>query len=268
MKHRKSHLPASLPLPPVPGHDPERIAETIKRSRLILEESIQRDEGRRISFKQFYIRQLRFIGMRVWLLHVAVLVITAVLIHQIPGASSGGRLQLLALFSTAAPLLVLIGIQALTRSIGSRMLELEMSTLYSLERLFLVRLSLLALIDIAGLGILAGMFSLEWGQELGRMLLYLFTPFTVACVGCLWLLNCSRIRDKGFACTAYILLLLALQIACTLRTENQTGLNALVYESSSTGLWVGVLLLSLLALIRELHKLLNTCRRMEFVSSL
>ncbi|WP_058303087.1 hypothetical protein [Gorillibacterium timonense] len=268
MKNRRSQLPARLPLPPAPGHDPERIAETVKHSRLILEEKLRKDQERRISFKDFYIRQLRFIGLRVWFLHAGVLLMAAALIHRMPEDSSGERLQLLALLSTAAPLLVLIGIQTLSRSFASRMVELEMSTLYSLDRLFLARLSLLALIDIVGLGVLAGLFSLEWGQDLGRMLLYLFTPFTVACVGCLWLLNSPRIRDKGFGCAAYILLLLTVQVACAYRTENQTGLNALVYESSSLGIWAVVLLLSSLALIRELRKLLNTCRQIEISSPL
>ncbi|MEO3946460.1 hypothetical protein [Gorillibacterium sp. CAU 1737] len=261
-KNLHEHL-KELPLPPVPAPDEERKRQTFETARHILQVTRKQELLQRTRFRAFFLQQLSYVGWRVWLRHGALLLAALLFAARMPADASAERWQLLALLSTVSPLLALIGMRMLARSYAFHMVELEMSTFYSIERLFLSRLCLFALTDFVGLTCLAGWFSVEWEQQLGHLLLYLFTPFTVSAAGCLWLFNQARIRDKASACSGFIAILLVFQVVSSFRLENGGGLNELLYGGTASGVWLAVLVLSILTAASQLQKLLHSFRRLE-----
>lgn len=263
MGRKRNELTKHLRLPPVPMPDETRKKETFETALVLLERARSEELSERSPILDFFVRQGRFIGWKTWLGHVALLLAAALLAVRIPPASINDNWQLLAVLSTVSPLLALIGIRMLARSYVYRMAELEMSTYYSLEQLFLSRLCLFAIADFTGLAGLAGCLSLTWGQQLGHLLLYLFTPFTVSAAGCLWLFNQSRIRDKASACSIFTMLLVAFQIASAFRSPAGDGLYELVYGAPTHGVWLSVFVLSTLMFAVQVRRMLRACRRPE-----
>ncbi|WP_151733447.1 hypothetical protein [Paenibacillus tengchongensis] len=269
MNMNRKELAKQLQAPPAPKPDETRLKQTFETAALILEQTRRGELAQRSSGWSFFLRQLHFIGWKVWLSHIALLLAALLLAVRVPPGAFADRWQLLAVLSTVSPLLALTGMRLLARSYACRMAELEMSTLYSLERLFLSRLCLFAIADVVGISGLAGCLSLAWGQQLSHLLLYLFTPFTVAAAGCLWLFNRPRIRDKGSACSFFTALLLTVQLAGAFRSPAGGGLNELLYGGGSApGAWLCVLLLSGITAFAQLHRMLRGFRRAEGAKAL
>ena len=183
--------------------------------------------------------------------------------QRLPESIASDRLQLIALLSAAAPLLVLAGLRTLAQSSACGMMELEASTYYSLDRLLLARFSLLGAVDAFGLALLAGLFSASGGQEFARMLLYLFTPFTLASSGALWLQNRSRSLDRGLSVQLYLACFAAFQAAAAVSSPEPGHLLARFYGAAAAPVWLLVLGLSLAALARQINRLLRSCRTRE-----
>lgn len=263
MKRKLDELITMLELPPVPMSDGQKQQQTFEHALLILERTRKEEMVKRSPMLNFFFRQMMYIGWKVWLCHAGLLLTALMFALQIPTDSFLGNGQVLAVISTVSPLLVLIGMRLLARSYAYRMVELEMSTYYSLEHLLLSRLCLFAITDFMGLAGLAGCLSLAWGEQLGYVLLYLFTPFTVSAAGCLWLFNQPRVRDKSSACSIFTLLLLAVQMAGVFRTP--TG-GSHLYEIQDEGTVFTVLMLilalSLIAAAVQLRRLLRTFRHL------
>lgn len=266
MKRNLDELITKLELPPVPMSDgqKQRQQQTFEHALFILERTRQEELVKRSSMLHFFFRQMSFIGSKVWVCHAALLLAALLFALQIPSDSFLVDGQMLAVISTVSPLLVLIGMRLLARSYAYRMVELEMSTYYSLEQLLLSRLCLFAITDFMSLAGLAGCLSLAWGEHLGYVLLYLFTPFTVSAAGCLWLFNQPGIRDKASACSIFTLLLLTVQIAGVFRSPSGGGY---LYEIQDQGATFAVLLLiaavSMLAVIVQFRRLLHRFRHLE-----
>lgn len=243
------------PSPPV---DRQRMKETIEGAAFIVR---QAQESRGISFRQFYFIQLRFISKKVWGLQLLIVLGIGMLVHNALQAGRwSGDVQLLMLASIAAPLLALVGVQTMTRSLSCKMLEIELSTKYSLEKLTMVRMSLLGMADIVCLVLLAAFFSVELQQEISFMLLYLLVPFNLTCLGCLVLLNRVRTINCGYSCLIYGGFLVLVQVILAFTPSLQ------LYKNSTAGVWLILLLLTTAGIAAEVRKLRATCKSIELVS--
>lgn len=263
MKRNLDERIKALQLPPVPTSDKQHKKQTFENSLLILE-SVRREEmNRRASILNFFFRQMQYIGWKVWLSHAALLLAALLLAVRIPLDSLLDHWQLLTVISTVSPLLALVGMRLVARSHAYRMVELEMSTYYSLEHLILSRLCLFAIVDFIGLAGLAGCLSLAWEEQLGHLLLYLFTPFTVSAAGCLWLFNQPRIRDKASACSIFTMLLLAIQVASIFRSPAESRFVELSSKEAILGILVLLLVLSTLTAAVQLRRMLRIFRHLE-----
>lgn len=258
-----------LELPPVPMSDGQKKERTFRQALLILESTRKEEMAQRSSMLHFFLRQIIYIGWKVWLCHAGLLLVAVLFALQVPPDSILGDGQMLAVISTVSPLLVLIGMRLLARSYAYRMVELEMSTYYSMEHLLLSRLCLFAITDFIGLAGLAGCLSLAWGEQLGYVLLYLFTPFTVSAAGCLWLFNQPRIRDKSSACSIFTLLLLTVQMADVFRASTEGSyLYGIQYGGAAFAGLLFILVLSVLAGVIQLRRLLRMFRHLEGAETL
>ncbi len=215
--------------------------------------------SRRTSFGQFYMTQLRFISWKVWAVQLLIVLGMGLLLHN-SLQEQDRNVQVVMLTSIAAPLLVIAGIQTLTRSLSCRMLEIELTTRHLLEKLTLVRMSLLGMADLAGLMLLAVLLSAWMQLEVAVMLLYLLVPFNLTCLGCLWLLNRVRTPSCGYYCLTYGGLVALLQTVLTFNPS------LWLFESSAIGLWQALLMLTAAGIAFEVRRVRKTCRSLETAS--
>lgn len=169
----------------------------------------------------------------------------------------GDHVQVVMLVSIAAPLLVMAGIRTLTRSYSCRMVELELSTHHLLEKLMLVRMSLLGMADLAGMLLLAAVLSAWIHRDITVMLLYLLVPFNVACFGCLWLLNRVRTLNSGYYCFIFTGTVALVQ---TILVFNP---NLWMFERSAMGIWQMMLIASTAGIAQQVRGLRKHCRGLE-----
>lgn len=168
--------------------------------------------------------------------------------------------QVLMLLSIASPLLVIAGLQVLVRSFSFTMMEIELSTKHSLEKLMLARMSLLSLADVFCLVLLTVFFGWQLQQGFGLIFLYLLVPFQLTCLGCLSILSRTRSKDSGIYCLAFIGALVLTQVVLSLFPSLQ------FYEETAMSGWLVIWLLSMLGLVLEVRKLLVSCRSLDATS--
>lgn len=232
------------------------LEETIKGAEAELR---QAQGGRRTSLADFYKLQIRFIGWKVWAAQLLIVTGMAFLLYQ---SMQGHRanIQLIMLASLAAPLLVITGIQTLTRSLSHHMLEIELSTYHLLDKLTAVRMSLLGMADLIGLTLIGILLRAWTDAAILDMVFCLLIPFNVACLGCLLLLNRVRTPNCGYYCLFYCGLLVLIQIILSLNPSLR------FVDSSAIGSGLVLLLLSAAGMVYEVSGLCKTCRTLETAS--
>ncbi|MEK4236181.1 hypothetical protein MHI27_10505 [Paenibacillus sp. FSL H8-0261] len=236
--------------------DRGRLEETIHEAAIELR---QAQATQRTSFTEFYKAQLRFISWKVWALQLLIVAGMGLLLHNFINHPHG-NIQIVMLASISAPLLVITGLQTLTRSLTFHMLEIELSTRHVLEKLTLVRMSLLGIADLIGLTLLAVLLNVWIQTGILSLLLYLLVPFNIACLGSLWLLNRIRTSNCGYYCLLYCALLVIVQIIFTFNYSFS------LFLSSVTGLWQVLLVLSTVGIVYETRGVCRTCRSLETAS--
>ncbi|MFD1776357.1 hypothetical protein [Paenibacillus rhizophilus] len=254
MNKKSQHaILAALRNYPSPPIDRQELEETVKGAA----EALHRTQSsRRTSFGEFYVAQLRFISWKVWAVQLLIVLGMGLLLHN-SLQQSNRNVQLVMLTSTAAPLLVIAGIQTLTRSLSCHMLEIELSTRHILEKLTLVRMSLFGIADLIGLTLLAVIMSAWMQMEIAVVLLYLLVPFNLTCIGCLWLLNRVRTPNCGYYCLFYCGLLVMIQMILMFHPS------LWLFESSAIGVWQALLILTVIGIAFEVLDVRKTCRTLE-----
>lgn len=220
--------------------DPTHLEETIIGATAELR---QVQVGRKTNFLEFYKIQLRFISLKVWAVQLLIIMGMGIFLHSFL-QHSDSNIQLGMMASITAPLLVIAGLKTMTRSLNCHMLEIELSTYHLLEKLTIVRMSLLGMVDLIWLTLLGVLLSLWTGIEILDLFFYLLVPFNLACFGCLWLLNRIQTPNCGYYCLLYCGLLLMMQVILSF--------NPSFWLFDSTGITMVLLLLSTLGVVFEL----------------
>lgn len=155
---------------------------------LAREKAEQRQKRARISFGYFVLKQIKFIGWRIWGVQGIVLLTAGFLFfHLYDGICSPVNMAKLLLclsvlvFMTAPPFLY--------RSVRWRMQEIEAAGRLSPVKLLTARLIVIGVGDI---GMLCGIFfavAIKTSLRTGSVLLYLCFPFLLVCGGCLFMLG-------------------------------------------------------------------------------
>lgn len=207
--------------------------------------SIEAHAVRGISLR-FLAAQLRFIGTGTWFAHLLIVLLTAVLLHQFRTFSTLQPLQVLTLLTVSAPLIALAGALVLVRSFRHGMLELELSTKHSADKLVIARVGILGITDALCLSVL--LLILNLGIELKGYLIVisLLVPFVIGTAGCLWIMNRFRSKDQG--CLMFTAFLVMIQFFISFWHEA-------LYAQSGTWIWVVILLLASIISVAELRKL-------------
>ncbi|MPM63913.1 hypothetical protein SDC9_110797 [bioreactor metagenome] len=114
------------------------------------------------------------------------------------------------------------------------------------------RISILGLIDILCLTILYILAGTYTSIQNYVIFLYICVPFMVTCFGCLFILN--RIKDRR---SNYYCFVLGMSIMTTIALVATVFPD--LYIKSSMGIWTILLILSVIGVYKEIHKLLSSC---------
>ncbi|WP_213618523.1 hypothetical protein [Paenibacillus sp. J22TS3] len=239
-----------LQQPSLPPTDPEKLKETILQSKQIMH-THQAGLHIRTKYIDFVIMQLRFIRAKVWAAHLMVVLVTVLATQNFLLFSTLNHLQVLGMVSALTPLLALASAKVLACSFQHGVVELEVSTKYSLDKLLLARMGILGIVDAVFLTIMLSFLSHRFDPEFYVILLYLLVPFVMGLLGCLWIINHTRSRESGIL--LYIGLLMLTQMTLSFQYDA-------LYAASATDVWIFVLVVSFIGLIWEAHTMLASCR--------
>lgn len=188
--------------------------------------------------------QAGFIRKRMWALQFALLAGLLVLV-----TAAGLPLRRYALCAAAAPLLLVANVQDLARVYHQGMVELELVTRYSLPKVTAARLLIFGACDGVLLAVLALVGSAVHRADLGAVLLYCLTPFTVVSALCLALLR--RLKPAAFGRVA--LAVVGISALAVLLPADR--LQSWLYSQDVRPLWAAALAVSALALAWQSRRL-------------
>lgn len=151
---------------------------------------------------EFYLSQIRYIRKRFWCLSVLLLIgMTVFSLNFVQGE------EIVGVLSAVLPLLTLLGITEISKSMSYNMTELEMSCKYNLGKITLIRLSIIGVFHLAILLLSLLLFKNQSQYGLLRYSLYAVTPFLLSSYISFWVANRMKSKDTLYICsgvTAFI----------------------------------------------------------------
>lgn len=166
--------------------------------------------SRRIGFAELVLRQIRFVGWKIWCLQLAAMVVMYCALHTIFGNMDVASRHMPYLVFAMAVMLAWMAVPMLGRSIRYRMAEVESASRFSLGRLMAARL----LITEAGAVILlSGTMRLLAAGNIYRLSEIVFSsllPFLAVTGICTGLLGQIRVQSYVKSCNTAVVCILAL----------------------------------------------------------
>lgn len=227
----------------------DHLAETIQLTRIAYKNRRQRE---RIGYGAFLLRQVRFVGVPVWLLQGAALFFMLWFL----GAVLDGDVRyveirhLPPLLCSFAAMIAMPGIPLIGRSAQYRMLEMEMATRISLRRLLLARLLIVSAGGVLALGIALLLINAVTELTAGSILVYLLLPYLIVCCGGMFIQSRAHDQSPGFIYTAFCFFFIALLFALY-------QISPQVYEQAMLGVWGALCAIFAAVLFAELRGLLK-----------
>ncbi|MGG6311399.1 hypothetical protein [Paenibacillus macerans] len=205
----------------------------------------------KISYSDFFLSQFRYIRKRVWALSALIAAVGWAIALSSPldghWHAEAGRLWTL---SAILPFLALLTATELSRSMGYRMAELELSCRFSLPQIVMARAAILGGGNFLVLALLLTLISQRSSYGLLQAAAYLLVPYLMTCGFCLLIVNRVRGRESLYGCAA---------AACLVSMTNVVVGSALrfLYSNAFLGYWLLLFAASSLLIgiqLRYLHK--------------
>lgn len=214
-------------------------------------------EGRKkVSRREFCRMQFRYIRKRVWVLSALLLLAVWRMVHlagTLPeNFKMAGRYGMLWFASVVVPLLAVIAIVELNRSLFCGMGELELSTKYNLTEIFFARMIYLGIGNFIWLVMLSLILQRESGEWIFMLTIYLLVPYLVTTVLTLELL-CRCHRENAVFCCVASGVFVSVSYLLLLGNVKENVLFDAVYQP----IWIGVCLILLCAAARKLADMKN-----------
>lgn len=144
---------------------------------------------------QFFLSQLRYIRKRFWCLSFLLLAVMAVFFVQFQQGK-----EVVGILSAALPLLTLLGITEISKSVSFNMGELEASCKYNLGRITLIRLSAIGTLHFLILLLSLLLFKGQTQYGILRYALYAAGPFLLSSYLSVWITNHLKTKDALYIC--------------------------------------------------------------------
>lgn len=194
---------------------------------------------------EFYLSQLAYIHKRFWCLSVLLMIGLLVLAQKM-----GQEKEIVGLVSAVLPLLTLTGINEISKSFSYHMTELEMSCKYNLNKLTLIRLTVIGVFHISLCIVLLLFCKDQTRYGAVRYALYAITPFFLSSYVSLWMINHLKSKETLTVCRGVTVFI---SFAVYILSRDFT----LIYKKNYTTIWAVAFLMVTMLLIKEMYRLLK-----------
>lgn len=229
------------------------LEKTIKLTQIAYE---NRKKRKPMNFLDLLERQVKYIGIKIWLFQGTVLFFLLLLIKTLKNDFS--NTDFLVLFSFAGIFIAMTVLPFLRRSFKYKMYELEMSTYISLPKLMLCKFILIAIGDLIAIFVLT--ISVIEDMNALNVFICIFLPFLLACYGCLFILNHIR-ESHSFSISVAFCALLMLFIQ-RLSVQDFHMSNDLILTIS-----IALIIVSSVLIIVESRKYISKLASVEYAIS-
>ncbi|MEG0911440.1 MAG: hypothetical protein RSF70_07630 [Ruthenibacterium sp.] len=229
---------------PLPQYDLSALQHTVNAAKQALE--LTASPQHTSSAGQFFLAQMRFISKQMWALQGVFLLCTVLLITFFTHSTFWAK-QIFPLLAIAAPLLILINITDFARFYSGGMLEIEMATRFSLQKVAAAKLLIFGCSDALLLLILAAFSAASTQTGLFSTLLVCLVPFNCMCCGCMILLQKCTVAHFT---NAAVCLAAALGGAVFLLYTNDILI--------ASAVWYGAFFITSIALYRQIFLFFKT----------
>lgn len=195
----------------------------------------------------FLKRQIRFIDAKLWIFEIILLFSYMFYIYfNIPY-----KKEFLVLVPIT-PIIVLISTTQLSCSYRYNMVEMEIPNYFSLRKVMLARIIIIATIDIITLTCLIIITSLKVYTAINLLILYGIVPCLVTAYGCLYIINKFNTEYSIYYTTAY---------SITLSIIGGISINTypMLYDISAQGIWILVFCIAFFGIFSEVYKMIRNC---------
>lgn len=156
----------------------------------------------RMPLLKFIKSQFVFIRKRTWLCQFIVGIIGCLFI----GFYSKQQIRMYDVYpflTAIAPVLMITGMDEISRIYDGSLCELQQTTKYPLKVILLVRMSIMASVDILLLFIIGIYLKTLYQREIVSTMLYILVPFEVSCIGILIIMRHLRGNMLNYVCLVY-----------------------------------------------------------------
>lgn len=174
-------------------------------------------ERRRINFFSFLMRQIRFIGWKIWLIQGMLLLALYGIFTPIAADFAMGNIRYMAYFLCCLSVLVILSAApAFYRCVRYTMYEIELASRFSIVKLLFAKILVIGIGDVVFLAALLWMTVLNTNMQMGSALLYILFPSLVSGAGFLYLLGhvpAGKLQagSIGWGCALFLIIFLLKQ---------------------------------------------------------
>lgn len=214
-----------------------KIRETIDASRKAF---LAGESDRTVSHMEFLYQQCRYIKKRWWLMQGLLLAFVCLLLL---GTETDDHVR--RILGLTGPLFIILIYPEIWKNRSFGAVEVECTTLYTLQSIYAARLTLFAGVDVAMLSAFYGVASALTRLTLWEMLTQFLLPFNVTCCICFGTLYSKRMHSQSLSLFLCILWAAGWSLFV---------LNDAVFRAISVPAWVALLSASLLFLGYTLYR--------------
>lgn len=227
------------------------IDETVRLAKLEFERTpIQY----KMSFRDLFVGQVKYISPYIWIVQAAFLFIVSGSL-LLSTNTINERQTIITILSVAAPMIALVAMPELAKSFSYNMWELESTSKFSLQKLIVIRLIIIGMMDLFIITIMVIITCTFYEMSFVNVILYILVPFSLANSIYLFILRKFRGKTGAFSC-----LIAGLFIAIGL---GYLSMFNEWYVLTSTYIWIILFIFSLSTLAVEIVKLLKSTQRGE-----
>ncbi len=190
---------------------------------------------------EFFLSQMGYIRKRFWSLSILLFIGMITLSLNLQQAK-----EMVGILSASLPLLTLIGITEINKSLSYNMTELEMSCKYNISKITLMRLLGIGVFHISILLLLLLLFKDQSQYNGFRYAVYSITPFLLTSYLSFWVANHIRLKDSLYICSG---ITSSISIVAFLMSTEST----LFYSKNYTVLWSIGFIVTAVLLIKEIY---------------
>ncbi|MEG0578026.1 MAG: hypothetical protein RR500_09230 [Bacilli bacterium] len=208
----------------------------------------------KMSFRELLVGQIKFISPSIWIIQVALLLIISSLL-LVPNNTNNEYQKVVTILSMMAPIIAFVSIPELAKSVNHHMWEIELASKFSLQKLIVIRLTIIGVIDVIIMTPLVIIACTFYEIHFINVVLYILVPFSFASSLYLFILRKFPGKVGVFSCLITgSFITIGLYV---LSNFDQW------YETASIFTWFLLLVCSICTLVYEIMLLLQSAQKRE-----